>query len=117
MTLVELWARAFGLTVLVETIVVASVLARPESLPRRVAAAVIANLASHPVVWFVILRFGLAYEARHAVAEVWAVGSELALYRLVFPALSWRRIGAASLLGNGASSMAGFLARAAGVQV
>jgi hypothetical protein len=69
-TPVEAWARAFALTVAVE-LAVAPLLLRPgeASLARRLATVFVAQLASHPVVWFVLPELALRRTAFLAVAE------------------------------------------------
>ncbi len=117
MTLVELWLRAFVVTAAVELAVGGPLLAAPHSRARRAAAVLFANLASHPVLWFVLLRVGWPYELRHLVGEAWAIGVEAGIYKLVFPTLTWRRVAAVSLLANGASLAVGLGLRALGVAV
>ena len=116
MTLVELWLRAFAITLAVELAVAVPTL-RDRSWPTRIAAVVVANLASHPILWFVLLRLGLSFEVRHVLAEVWAIGAELGIYVLVFPTIGVRRAAAVSLLANGGSLGVGIALRAAGVPI
>jgi hypothetical protein len=104
------WLRAFGVTVLVELPVAAPLLAAVEPrLPRRCAVVVLANLATHPLVWFAFPGLALGAGARLACSEAWAVLAELAIYRLVWPALRPRRAALVSLAANGASFAAGLL--------
>ncbi len=116
MTLVELWLRAFAVTLAVELVVAAPAL-RDRGLPTRVASVGIANLASHPIVWFVFLRLGLSFEVRHVLSEAWAIGLELGIYVLLFPAIGVRRAAAVSLLANGASLAVGIALRAFGLAI
>ena len=116
MTLVELWLRAFAITLAVELAVAVPIL-RDRGFSARIAAVAAANLASHPILWFVLLRLGLSFEVRHVLAEVWAIGVELGVYVLVFPAIGVRRAAAVSLLANGASLGMGTALRAAGVPI
>ena len=108
---VDLWFRAFVLTLAVELPVAAVLLRRWEpDRPRLVALVVFANLASHPAVWFIftqLLLIGtLAYDA---VVEAWAVACEAVFYWVVVRGLSWRRAIAVSVAANLASFLVGRL--------
>lgn len=100
MSYVIAWGQAFVLTLIAE-LMVAPLLLRGAN---RIAAIVVANLASHPAVWFVfpdlLARFG--YSVQLGVSELWAVLIETWIYRLVLGA-SWRRAGLAALVANAAS--------------
>lgn len=111
---VELWLRAFLATCIVEAIIVA-LLVHERSRTARITAALIANLATHPIVWFVIPALGFSDPMRRAVSEVWAIGAECVVYRLVFPTATPRKVVAVSLLCNGASLGVGLILRALGV--
>jgi hypothetical protein len=101
--LVGAWLRAFVATWLVETVVAVPLLGSAGSRWRRGAAVAIAQLATHPVVWFVWPALGLSRLPYLIVAETWAVVIELLVYRLAFPALAPSRALAVSALANGAS--------------
>ena len=95
------WLRAFGLTLLVELAIALPLLAPIE--PRRwrwASAVVVANL-------FPGLAIGAG--ARLALSEAWAVLAELAIYRLVWPALSIRRATLVAVAANAASLVAGLV--------
>ena len=110
-TYVEQWLRAFAVTALVELGAALPLLREAEpSRIRRVGGVVVANLATHPVVWFVIPALGMDYRASVTLSEAWAVGMELVVYRLVFR-LSLPRACAVSALANGASFAVGLLLR------
>jgi hypothetical protein len=116
MSVVELWLRAFVITLAVE-LAVGVPLLRDRTLSTRIAAVALANLSSHPIIWFVFLRLGLSFEARHILAEGWAIAVELGVYVLVFPTIGIRRAAAVSLLANGASLGVGVVLRFAGVSI
>ncbi|MCC6663899.1 MAG: hypothetical protein IT375_09150 [Polyangiaceae bacterium] len=116
-TYVGWWARAFLVTVGSELCVAPWVLDRAEPRGRRLAAVLAANVLSHPAVWFVFPELGLSYTRMLVAAELWAVGSEVLLYRLVFPKLGWPRALAASALANAFSVGAGLLLRALGLEL
>jgi hypothetical protein len=102
------WLRAFGLTLLVELAIALPLLAPVEPrLSRRAAAVVVANLATHPLVWFLFPGVSVVGNARLALSETWAVLAELAIYRFVWPDLSIRRATLVSLAANAASLLAG----------
>lgn len=111
---VTAWLRAFGLTLLVELPIAGLLLARVEpGAPKRaaaiVAAVVVANLATHPLVWFLFPGLALRYAARLTLSEVWAVMAEAGIYLLVWPALRFRRALLVSLAANAASALLGLL--------
>lgn len=113
MTYVGLWARAFVFTCAVELAVAVPLLRRAEpGRARRLAAVLLANVASHPAVWFVFPELGLAYDPMMIAAEAWAVLSETAAYLVVFPALGLRRALAIAALANAASYGLGAVTRA-----
>jgi len=106
------WFAAFVLTVAVEIPIVAYLLRRAEQdLLRRVSLAVLANLATHPVVWFVITQLLLVGTTGYIlVAETWAVGAEAVFYGVAVRGTSARRAIAVSVAANAASFLAGRLA-------
>ncbi len=108
---VAAWLRAFGLTLLIEIPVATPLLAAVEpSRLRRIAVVAVANLATHPLVWFLFPGLSLGRGTRLALSEAWAVLAELAIYLLVWgPALRLRRAALVSLAANGASAAAGFI--------
>jgi hypothetical protein len=107
---VAAWLRAFGLTLLVETPIATPLLARVEPrTARRLAGVVLANLATHPLVWFLFPGVALPRWGRFAAAETWAFAAETAVYLLVWPALKLRRAALVSLAANGASALAGLI--------
>jgi hypothetical protein len=108
---VELWFRAFALTVAVELPIVAYALrAHEPSRVRLVLLIVFANLASHPAVWFIFTQLFLVGTPEYVVAsEGWAVGIEALFYWAAFRGVSARRAIAVSLLANAASFVLGRL--------
>ncbi len=116
--LVVLWARAFALTLVTELVVAVPALG-PTAAPRvrRVVLVAMAQLATHPIVWFVIPAFHLRRATFFAVAELWAVIAEAVVYRAAFPACSTARAGATSILSNAASVLAGVVARRMGIRL
>lgn len=112
--LVAAWARAFVFTLLVEFAVAVPLLGAAEpSRARRAALVAVANVASHPAVWFILPALALSATARLALSELWAVLLELGVYRLALRDLAVLRAVAASALANGASLGLGLLLRAA----
>ena len=104
------WLRAFAITLLVELPIATPLLGGVErSVARRIAIVVVANLATHPLVWFLFPGLAVGAGARLALSEAWALLAEIAIYRLVWPALSSRRAALVSLAANGASVAAGFV--------
>ncbi len=106
------WLKAFSLTLVVEVaLVMWLVTAEEPSRGRRLGAAAFAQLASHPIVWFVMPSLPTPWTVTLVIAECWAVGSELLIYRLAFPRLAWLRAFGVSALANGASFALGLLVR------
>ncbi len=107
---VTAWLRAFGLTLLVELSIAVPLLARVEPRTARRAAAVLAaNLATHPLVWFMFPGLALGRNARFGLSELWALLAEAAIYLIVWPALRFRRALLISLAANAASALAGLV--------
>ena len=102
---VEDWFLAFVLTVAVEAGVVWLLLRRRVAgLPRLGVLVLGANLATHPVVWFVLTQLLVVGTLTYTtVAEGWAAGAETAIYWAAVPGVSGRRaavVGAAANLGS-----------------
>jgi hypothetical protein len=117
---VTLWFRAFVATLVVEAVVAIPMLGRAHGWARRGGALVLVNLATHPIVWFVIpvlTRRSLSWTQSVVVSEAWAIGAETVAYRLIFPDLSWKRCLAISALANLASTAIGLGLRALGVRL
>lgn len=109
---IQAWLAAFAITYLIETAVVVPM---TRGGARAAALCLFAQLATHPIVWFVIPQFRLAYTPTVAIAEAWAFAAEGAFYTLVFPDLGWRRAFVISLAANAASFGIGELLYATGV--
>ena len=109
---VEIWFRAFVLTLVVEAPVVALLLRRWEpSRPRLLVLIVFANLASHPAVWFVFSQL-LDIGTRDYVlaVEAWAIACEALFYSAAIRGLPVRQAIVTSLVANTASYLVGLLA-------
>lgn len=109
---VEIWFRAFMMTLVVEAPIVAVALRRWEpSLPRLLVLVACANLASHPIVWFVLTQVLLLGTPEYlSLAEAWAVACESAVYWVALRGLPMRRAVAVSLAANAASFVVGQVA-------
>ena len=112
---VDLWFRAFLLTVAVEVPLAAFLLRRFEpSRARLVILLLFANLASHPAVWFIFTQLFLIGTWEYLlVVEGWAVAIEALFYWTAFPGLPARRAIAVSLAANAASVLVGQVLTAA----
>jgi hypothetical protein len=111
------WLFAFLVTVAVEAPVVLALTRGSAAGPaKRLALVLFAQLATHPLVWFVFPRLvGLTGRGATTLAELWAWLAEGAFYALVLPDVTPARALAISALANGASVLAGVvLARVAG---
>jgi hypothetical protein len=102
------WALAFALTQLVEVPIVTYIARGP--VWKRAAAAFVATLATHPIVWFVIPELELREGVRLVASEAWAFGAECLFYIAFLAPISWRRAAAASAIANGASFGLGLVA-------
>jgi hypothetical protein len=107
MTLLHAWLRAFVLTTVVELAVGVPLLAPGGSLPRRTVTVCLAQLTTHPAVWFIWPLFAWPHATYLLVAEAFALLIEALVYRLVFDRLTWSRALAASALANAASVIVG----------
>lgn len=103
------WLAAFVLTVVVEVPVVAVLLRAFEPDLRRLALLVLfANLATHPIVWYVLSQpFLIGTPEYLVVAESWAVAAEALFYAVTVRGASPRRAIVAALGANAASFLAG----------
>jgi len=116
MPLLRAWLIAFAATLLSELLVAVPLLSPGDSRAfgrhaasrgRRVAAVCLAQLATHPSVWFIWPLLGLPRPLFLLVAESFAVLAEALIYRFSFERLNWSRCFAASALANGASVAVG----------
>jgi hypothetical protein len=103
------WLLAFLLTVAVETpIVVWLTRQHAASAPRRAALAMFAQLATHPLVWFVFPQIvGLTGRTSLLLSETWAWAAETVFYLVALPGLPVARAVATSALANAASIAVG----------
>ena len=112
MNLLRAWLAAFVLAIGSELAVAVPLLAPSGANAwRRCAAVCLAQLATHPVVWFILPLVGLARPAYILAAEAFALAIEALIYRFVFERLSWSRALATSALANGVSFALGWLLR------
>jgi hypothetical protein len=105
------WFAAFVLTLAVEVPVAAVALRTAEaSVTRLVVLIVFVNLATHLAVWYVFSQLFLIGKLEYTLAaEGWAIGAEAVFYKAALPRTSWRRVLAAAVVANGASTLAGRL--------
>jgi hypothetical protein len=105
------WLAAFLLTLAVEVPVAAFLLRRaePDRL-RLVLLVVFANLASHPIVWFVVSQVALVGTATYVLlAEIWAIAAEALFYWVTLRGLAARRALVVSVAANLSSFLVGQL--------
>lgn len=104
------WLRAFGLTLLTELAVAVPLLGTADKrIGRRMAVVTIANLVTHPLVWFLFPGLSMSRPSRLALSEAWALFAEAGVYLTVWPPLRLRRALLASLAANAASVGAGLV--------
>jgi hypothetical protein len=109
------WFPAFLLTLGVE-IPVAVVLLRGSGagVPRLVVLVALANLATHPSVWFVFTQLFLVGTPEYVVAaEGWAIAVEALFYAVAVPGIRPSRALTVAVVANLASFVVGRLATAA----
>jgi hypothetical protein len=108
------WFPAFVLTLLVELPVVLLLLRRADIGPARLAVlVVIANLATHPAVWFVFTQLLDPGTPEYTlVAEGWAVAVEALCYAVAVPGLRPLPAIGVAVAANGASWLVGWIAGA-----
>jgi hypothetical protein len=103
------WFAAFLLTLVVE-LPIAGYLLRPVE-PNRLRLAILivfANLATHPIVWYVFTQLFLVGTSEYIVAaESWAVAAEALFYAVAFRGLDLRRALVVAVVANAASFIAG----------
>ena len=105
------WLAAFLLTLAVEVPVAALLLRRaePDRL-RLVLLIVFANLATHPIVWFVVSQVALVGTATYVLlAETWAIAAEALFYWVALRGLAGRRALVVSVAANVSSFLVGQL--------
>lgn len=103
------WFAAFVLTLAVEAPIVVFLLRQVEpNLLRLGVLIVAANLATHPVVWFVIPQLLVVGTPGFTlVAETWAIAVEAVFYAAAILGLSARRTIAVAAVANATSWLAG----------
>ena len=103
------WFAAFLLTLAIEIPIAGYLLRRVE--PDRVRLMILiafANLATHPIVWYVITQLFLIGTWEYLlVAESWAVAVEALFYAVAFRGIGPRRAIAVAVIANAASFIAG----------
>jgi hypothetical protein len=108
------WLRAFGVTLAVEAAVAVPALRRTEPrLARLMATVALANLATHPLVWFLFPGLAVGYLPRLIGSETFAVVVEAGTYAFVLERLGVRRATVVSLAANAASVAVGLVLRRA----
>jgi hypothetical protein len=103
------WFAAFVLTLAVEVPVAGYLLRRVEPDRLRLALLLVfANLATHPIVWYVITQPFLIGTWEYVLAaESWAVAVEAVFYAVAFRGLGPRRAIGVAVVANAASFIAG----------
>lgn len=110
MPLIIAWFRAFCLTVLVEALVAPLLLGPRWSRQRRVAAAAVGQIATHPAVWFIFPELLSSSRAAFlVVGESWAVLLETGVYLLTLPGITARLAFRTSFAANALSFGLGVL--------
>ncbi|MFI5261471.1 MAG: hypothetical protein ACHQZR_02805 [Candidatus Limnocylindrales bacterium] len=105
------WLAAFLLTVAVEVPLVLFLLRRTEPDRLRLGLLIVfANLATHPIVWFVVPQVALVGTMGYILlAEIWATAAEALFYWAAVRGLPARRALAVSVAANVSSFVVGQL--------
>lgn len=105
------WLIAFSLTAGVEVpLFVYLTRDLGPTLPKRAVIALFGQLATHPLVWFVLPFVPrLTGWETFVISEAWAWGAEALLYQTVIPGLGVRRALGISGVANGLSVAAGLI--------
>ncbi len=105
------WFAAFVITLALEAPVVLFLLRRDEPSRLRLGLLVaFANLATHPVVWYVITQLLLVGSPGYVLAaETWAIAAEAVFFAIAIRGLSWRRAIAVAVAANATSFVVGRL--------
>jgi hypothetical protein len=103
------WFAAFLLTLAIEVPIAGYLLRRVEPDRLRLALLLVfANLATHPIVWYVVTQLFLIGTWEYVLAaESWAVVVEAIFYAVAFRGLDPRRAIAVAVVANAASFTAG----------
>ena len=111
MTYAQIWFKAFVLTVAIEVpLVVALTASGEQPFRKRVGIAVLAQVVTHPLVWFLFPFLpGMSRFTTLTLSELWAWLGEAALYALTRLAPSTLRAVAISAFANAASLAIGFI--------
>jgi hypothetical protein len=112
-----IWLVALLITLAVEAPIVLALTRGSElGAVRRFGFIVFAQLATHPLVWFVFPRIaGITGSTALTLSEAWAWLAEAALYALAFRGITVTRALAVSAVANGASVLAGVALRRGGI--
>jgi hypothetical protein len=105
------WFAAFVLTLAIEAPIAVVLLRQAQPDLRRLGVLIVfANLASHPVVWYVISQLVLVGTPTYTlVAEAWAIVAESVFYWAAIRGLTARRAIAVAAAANATSWFAGRL--------
>ena len=111
MTPIAAWARAFALTCAIEVPIVLGATRDVEAPAlRRGVIALVGQLATHPLVWFVFPYVpGITGWASFVASELYASALEAILYAVVWPRLGTARAFGLSAVANAASLAVGLL--------
>ena len=103
------WLAAFVITFVVEAPIILTLTRGVEpGAARRLGLVLFAQLATHPLVWFVFPNIvGITGGTATLLSEIWAWLAEAAFYALVFRGVTATRALGLSALANGASLLAG----------
>jgi hypothetical protein len=105
----QAWLLAFLITIGVEVPIAGRLLRRGDPGGwRLVVVIVVANLATHPAVWFIVPQLQYAGTPEYyVVAELWAIAVEALVYGVVLRGISPARATATAIVANVASFVVG----------
>jgi hypothetical protein len=103
------FGEALGITLAAETAVLFLLFRNRYAIGKIVGTSIIANLATHPLVWFVFPLAGMPYALAMIVSEFFAIGAEAVILRVLLPNIRIEGALISSALANLASFSAGIL--------
>ena len=110
MPVIAIWFAAFVLTICIEAPVIWFIVGQAEwRAMRKIGTIVLANMATHPVVWFIFPLLPVSRFLTLAFSEIFAFVVEAWLYAMLFDGISLRRAALASGLANTLSFSVGYL--------
>jgi hypothetical protein len=101
--------EAFLLTFFIEFLILSLLLRNKHGIRKIAGAALLANIATHPLVWFFFPSLGLTYALQLGISELFAFAAEALIYARLFPNMGLRQAALLSLACNATTFLFGLL--------